>query len=70
MEKNIIKINNNKNYVIQNKDNNIPKNTIKNIKIINGKKSKGYSRVFIKFIKKKNEALKHILVNRFKKWKE
>ena len=70
MEKNIIKINNNKNYEIQNKGNNVPKNTIKKIQIINGKKSKGYARVFIKFIKRKNETLKHILDNRFKKWKE
>lgn len=70
MEKNIIQINNNKNYEIQNKGNNVPKNTIKKIQIINGKKSKGYARVFIKFIKRKNETLKHILDNRFKKWKE
>ena len=70
MEKIKIKINNNQYYGFQNKDNNIPKNTIKDIKVTNNKKSKGYTRVFLKFIKRKNNILKHVLDNRFKKWKE
>jgi len=70
MEKIKIKINNNQYYGIQTKDNNIPKNIIKDIKVTNNKKSKGYVRVFLKFIKRKNNVLKHVLDNRFKKWKE
>ena len=63
MEKIKIKINNNQYYGFQNKYNNIPKNTIKDIKVTNNKKSKGYARVFLKFIQGKNNVLTHVLDN-------
>ena len=42
----------------------------KNVKDTCNRKTKGYVRVFRNIIKKKNELLKNILDNRFKKWKK
>ena len=69
MEKNNIKTNINKyNEIKKRYSFQLKKREILNDK--SNKKNKGYARVFRKIIKKKNNELKHILINRFKKWKK
>ena len=70
MEKNNITTNINKFNEIQKERHSFQFKKRKILNDMSNKKNKGYARIFRNIIKKKNKELKHILINRFKKWKE